>query len=277
MTEIFFYSERSDYYDELFKVSPWKRLYLQKTSALIKKYLPSRSCRVLDAGGGTGLLSLPLALLGCHVTVVDSSSRMLAVLNEKVEALSLKDRVTVIHDDIARVANFAPGAFDYAICCQVMNFLGDDAERIIAELGSVTKGPVVADADTRYFWTMMEVLKGHPGNALKIALEGRDEVGRAVGGAAYRLFEPEEIKSLLLDNRMSIELIRPFGHFAGFLHAISESKGFLNENSLPQQLRKYTRESVYGDLLKLEEKFSDDERFSHSTQWVQFVYRGRNS
>ncbi len=277
MAEVFFYSERADYYDELFKVSPWKRLYLQKTSSLIKKFLPSRNCRILDAGGGTGLLSLPLALMGCEVVIIDSSPQMLAILREKVEALSLQERVSVIKDDISNIVYFGKNEFDFSICSQVLNFLGDNVEKIVDCLGYITKGSVVADVDTKYFWTMMEAMKGFPENALKILSEGKDEVGRAVGGADYRLFDGSEIKSILLEKQMKIELIRPIGYVAGFMHALCESKAFLNESSLPEGPKRYTREKTYEDLLKLEEKFSKDEQYASATQWIQFVYKDSRS
>jgi ubiquinone/menaquinone biosynthesis C-methylase UbiE len=51
---------------------------------LLKKYLPKdKSARILDAAGGTGRITLPLAKMGYSVTLCDISPGMLDVAKQK--------------------------------------------------------------------------------------------------------------------------------------------------------------------------------------------------
>ena len=59
-------------------------------TATLKRLLPPPPARVLDAGAGTGFLSLPLARLGYEVTAIDLSTRMLAQLHARADADDLE-------------------------------------------------------------------------------------------------------------------------------------------------------------------------------------------
>ena len=47
--------------------------------------------KVLDIGAGTGVLSLPIASLGCTVTVLEPSEGMRDILTDKLTSLHIKD------------------------------------------------------------------------------------------------------------------------------------------------------------------------------------------
>ena len=51
--------------------------------------LPAPPARVVDAGGGTGQLAVPLAAAGYQVTVVDTSAAMLATCQQRARRESL--------------------------------------------------------------------------------------------------------------------------------------------------------------------------------------------
>lgn len=51
-------------------------------SPIIEKVASGHPCRILDIGGGPGTLALPLAELGCQVTVVEPAAGMITVLKE---------------------------------------------------------------------------------------------------------------------------------------------------------------------------------------------------
>ncbi len=57
--------------------------------ALLRRHLPASPARVLDAGAGTGAMSLLLAELGYLVTALDLSPGMLARAREKAEGLGV--------------------------------------------------------------------------------------------------------------------------------------------------------------------------------------------
>jgi len=67
--------------------------------ATLRRLLPDPPARVLDAGAGTGFVSLILADQGYEVTAVDLSGQMLAILKSKADRLGLN--VKVVQADAA--------------------------------------------------------------------------------------------------------------------------------------------------------------------------------
>lgn len=81
---------------------------------ILKRNIPSHQpMRILDAGCGTGFLSLLLAELGHAVHGLDFSPRMIAVAREKARRKSFQ--ITFSQGD-AEDPPFPPGRFDYVIC-----------------------------------------------------------------------------------------------------------------------------------------------------------------
>lgn len=62
-------------------------------AAALRRCLPEPPARVLDAGAGTGFLTLPLARQGHEVTALDLSERMLARLRDKATDEGLDPRI----------------------------------------------------------------------------------------------------------------------------------------------------------------------------------------
>jgi SAM-dependent methyltransferase len=67
--------------------------------ATLRRLLPDPPASVLDAGAGTGFVSLILAGLGYQVTAADLSAQMLAVLRSKADRLGLN--IQTLHADVA--------------------------------------------------------------------------------------------------------------------------------------------------------------------------------
>ncbi|GAG31649.1 unnamed protein product [marine sediment metagenome] len=83
---------------------------------LLKGYLPNnRDAKILDAAGGTGRMSLPLAKMGYSVTLVDISPGMLDVAREKMLKEGVSDKVNILECD-ARALPFPDESFDFALC-----------------------------------------------------------------------------------------------------------------------------------------------------------------
>lgn len=61
---------------------------------------PSRPVRVLDCGGGSGSLAVPLAVTGCHVTVVDTSIDALSTLQRRAREAGVDRQVLAVQGDI---------------------------------------------------------------------------------------------------------------------------------------------------------------------------------
>ena len=66
------------------------RLRFELLMDQVKAALPPAPARVVDAGGGTGQVAVPLAALGYQVTVVDTSPAMLATCAERAAEVAVE-------------------------------------------------------------------------------------------------------------------------------------------------------------------------------------------
>ena len=77
--------------------------------------------RVLDCGGGSGRLAVPLAVAGAHVTVIDISVDALAVLRRRAIEAGVADRIVPVQGDVeALPESMTSGSFDLAIVHEVL-------------------------------------------------------------------------------------------------------------------------------------------------------------
>jgi ubiquinone/menaquinone biosynthesis C-methylase UbiE len=99
---------------------------------LLKGYLPqNKDAKILDGGGGTGRITLPLAKRGYSVTLCDISPRMLDVARQKMVREGVSDKVEILECDVCKL-RFADESFDFVICW-------DGAFEAAKELIRVTK------------------------------------------------------------------------------------------------------------------------------------------
>src|SRR6202451_4425891 len=84
-----FWDEDADVYDNSPEHHPRRPHERAAWSATLRRLLPGPPAGILDAGAGTGFLSLLLAAQGYQVTAMDLSSGMLEKLRVKAERQGL--------------------------------------------------------------------------------------------------------------------------------------------------------------------------------------------
>ncbi|HVU73089.1 MAG TPA: methyltransferase domain-containing protein [Mycobacteriales bacterium] len=83
---------------------------------------------IVDAGGGTGGLAVPLAVAGHHVTVVDPSPDSLAASGRRAAEAGVGDRITVVQGDLDDLPGVVTaGSADAVLCHRVLEFVDDRA------------------------------------------------------------------------------------------------------------------------------------------------------
>jgi ubiquinone/menaquinone biosynthesis C-methylase UbiE len=108
---------------------------------LVRKGHVEPGWRVLDAGGGTGYLTIPLAeavAAGGRVDCIDRSAELIAVTVGKLQARRIADRVVAQQGDILALP-FDDECFDAVFTSYTLHELGDRASLAIAELNRVLK------------------------------------------------------------------------------------------------------------------------------------------
>jgi S-adenosylmethionine-dependent methyltransferase len=87
-----------------------------------------RSLRVVDLGGGTGGLAVPLARLGHHVTVIDPSLDALASLSRRAGDSGVAEQILAVQGDAANLLEVHPDADADLVCCHgALEFVEDPA------------------------------------------------------------------------------------------------------------------------------------------------------
>jgi S-adenosylmethionine-dependent methyltransferase len=123
---------------------------------------------VLDAGGGTGGLAVPLAELGHHVTVVDSSPDALASLERRAAEAGV--RVRAFQGDADGLpAAVGPDSADLVLCHSVLEYVDDP----IAAMTSVARcvrpgGAVSVLAANQVAAVLHRALSGHFDDARRV-------------------------------------------------------------------------------------------------------------
>jgi len=108
---------------------------LQEALADLTATLRREQLDVLDAGGGTGGIAVPLAELGHRVTVVDTSPDSLAALERRAAEAGVTGRVRGVQGDAASIPDLllsgavpgdaGGGGFDLAVCHFVLELVDD--------------------------------------------------------------------------------------------------------------------------------------------------------
>ena len=207
---------------------------------LIRESLPEdKTARILDAGGGTGMVALPLARMGYAVTLSDLSPGQLRVAEEKLRKQGLSEEVEIREADIADLP-FPDEFFDLVLAVRGPISLATDPSKAVVEISRVTKrgGRICVDVSSRY-WAVIRKYGRDPETALKLIRSELDHVHGAHGFG--RVFSPEELEETF--ERNGIEVTGIYGDFAYYL---------------PEEMRKATKweEKLYNQVTEMIERLS---------------------
>ncbi|WP_409332047.1 class I SAM-dependent methyltransferase [Trujillonella humicola] len=159
--------------------------------------------RVLDVGGGSGTLAVPLARLGHEVTVVDPSADALATLRRRADTAGVGDAVQAVQGDGDRLhelplAGGDGGNYDLALCHAVLEVVDDPGVTLREVARAVRSGGTVSVATAnRAGAVLARALGGHPTEALAL-LDDRDPAPGRTRPAARR-FDPDALLALVRD------------------------------------------------------------------------------
>jgi S-adenosylmethionine-dependent methyltransferase len=158
--------------------------------------------RVLDVGGGSGVLAVPLARLGHDVTVVDPSADALATLTRRAENAGVGPRVHGVQGDgdllheVVPAGDGGEGSYDLALCHSVLEVV-DDPATTLREIARALRpgGTASVAAANRAGAVLARAVAGHPVEALAL-VEDRDPAP-ARARPARRRFTPDDLLALV--------------------------------------------------------------------------------
>jgi ubiquinone/menaquinone biosynthesis C-methylase UbiE len=133
-----------------YRAPSWAALRLATVWHELRQALDARpelasGATVVDAGGGSGGLAVPLAELGHSVVVVDPSPDALASLERRADESGVADRVTGHQGDLSTLAEVVPdSSADVLLCHAVLEVVDDPAEGLASGLAVVRPGGLVS-------------------------------------------------------------------------------------------------------------------------------------
>ncbi len=191
----------------------------RRLAALIAA-LPGRD--VVDVGGGSGTRAVPLAQLGCRVTVVDSSTDALASLSRRATEAGVAGRVVAIQADADQLASVAgSGSADLVLLHGVVDDV-DDPVAVLAAAVQVLRpgGRVSVLVPGRLAALVRQAFAGRYGRALDM-LRPEPTAGRrgpTAGGrgpTADGLYDVAALESLLSAAGLRAESVDGVGVLSG--------------------------------------------------------------
>ena len=122
-----------------------------------------RPLDVVDLGGGTGVIAIPLAARGHRVTVVDPSPDALASLERRTAEAELTGRITGRQGDAADLISLlGEHQADVLICHRVLEIIESPAEALQAMAATLRPGGVLSLlAAQRHASVLSQALAGH--------------------------------------------------------------------------------------------------------------------
>jgi S-adenosylmethionine-dependent methyltransferase len=116
--------------------TPWGQLRDMVTLTNLRRHLGPGPLSILDAGGGNGRDSIPLAAEGHHLTIVDYSAEMLADAARTAEAAQLQERIALHQADLLALPQLFPQpCFDMVLCHNVLQYI-DDVPALLAAVAA---------------------------------------------------------------------------------------------------------------------------------------------
>ena len=168
---------------------------------------------VLDVGGGTGRVAIPLMNNGHEVVIADISRQMLAQARKKSKE-SGQDSLQLVQADAEFLPFHDRAAFDLVICIgDVLSYCNTDAA--LGEIVRVLKTPgaLAVGVDNRY-GLAAEVLELELDvkKAEEFVKTGVGHYPEDWGGHLVKAFTPDELKQHLARHRINIQdiIARPF-------------------------------------------------------------------
>lgn len=166
-----------------------------------------RALRVVDLGGGTGGLAVPLAERGHEVTVVDPSPDALASLMRRAREVGVDERIVALQGDAATLCQVVPvGDADLVCCHGVLEVLDDDAA-VTAAAASLAQamapgGTLSLVVAQRLAVVLGRALAGRFDQA-RTALTGAD--GRwGIADPVPRRFDSDQVRALVTDAGLEV-------------------------------------------------------------------------
>jgi SAM-dependent methyltransferase len=179
--------------------------------ARLRAVRPGVAPRVVDVGGGSGAWAVPLAGLGCAVTVVDSSPNALAALQRRARDAGVDDLVDAVQGDVDALGDVvAAGSADLVLGHGLLEIV-DDPARSVAALTTVAHADAAVSVLTagRYAAVLSRTLAGRLADARALLTDPDGRFGP--DDALRRRLDADALRALLEGRGLRVESLQGDG------------------------------------------------------------------
>jgi len=244
------YNFLAEKYDETFHSDLGAEIRNRIIFSTLDKSIPSKPSKILDAGGGTGFYSIPFALKGHEVTILDISEKMLQKARENAHKHGASERVKTVQGNMNHL-EFPNVYFDVILCHLAFGYA--EPSQTLSEFYRVLKngGILSLTVANKHFYSIIESLKGNFSKAEQI-LRAKDFFEAPHGIPKVKTFMKSEIVDLCLRTNFEVLSVKGIKMVTDYLSEIP-------------------REATI--LKRLEEKMSEIEDLSSLARHVYLVCR----
>ncbi|MGH3761062.1 class I SAM-dependent methyltransferase [Actinophytocola sp.] len=186
------------------------RLAIDAELAAVRRRRGDVAARVLDVGGGSGVLAVPLAASGCVVTVVEPNPNALATLSRRAEDAGVADRITAVQADSDALGQVVgAGSADLVVAHGVLEVVDDPKNTVAAMVDALAvDGVVSVVVANRTAALLHHAIAGRLAEARALAA---DPAGRLPDEPLLRRFDTDGLTHLLTDAGLVVELLHGQG------------------------------------------------------------------
>lgn len=172
---------------------------------------------VLDVGGGSGAWAVPLARLGCTVTVVDASPNALAALERRAREAGVHELVTPVQGDVDALAEVArPETADLVVGHGLLEVVDDPARAVAALHAAAAPGRAVSVLVAgRHAAVLSRTLAGRLADARALLTDPDGCLGP--DDAVRRRLDASTLAELLAAGGLRIEVLQGDGVLEGWV------------------------------------------------------------
>lgn len=163
---------------------------------------------MLDVGGGSGVWAVPLAALGCQVTVVDPSPDALASLARRAREAGAAERVTAVQGDVDCLGELVSASeADLVLAHGVLEVVEDLPAAVAALVSALAPdGMLSVLVAGRAAAVLHRALTGRVADALRVLNDPDGRVGPF--DPLLRRFDIAGLTGLLVAAGLQVELVQ---------------------------------------------------------------------
>lgn len=221
-------------YDKEYDVPFFNQIYDKVTWRCIEPYLP-RAGVVLDAGGGTGKWSIPIAKKGLRVVLFDISQDMMNVAAAKVKESGMEGIVSFRQGDICNMS-FSDDSFDFVLAEGDPISYCSNPDLAVKEFGRVLKPSCYLSAGVDSYYPILRRMLDQP----EVDFDQFDRVCTEKRffakdwGFSCWLFTPKDLRELF--NKHGFSVVKIVGKPVMFIGRRSEAAAILEDPAKAQKV-----------------------------------------